>query len=158
MILPRTALAVVLGCATALATFSCNERKAKPSHDQSPASTSSSLARPHEGSIKISLVPPQGRPVELQIGVTPFPDSEAWVEPTATLMHSALVECGPISSITDIALSLRQGALRPPPEAVNATGPGKCLYEFLKGKELQAAGAQARELLIRFVPESPPGQ
>lgn len=142
-----TAFAVAVSALAVSVIASCSEREAEP-----PSSRSATQAE--AGTVQITLEPPQGTPVDLQIQWAPFPTSEGWVEPMASLLHTALTGCGPVASQTDVALALQRGVLVAPPDAARSQGVSKCLYEQLRGKELKAIGPEARELIVRFAPAS----
>jgi hypothetical protein len=127
---------------------SCEENKSSPASQEStpPADL---------GAVKITLVPQQGKNVDIVIRWIPILESDDWVPATATLINSALVACGTPGASVDVRFWVRANTVNAPPDSVAKTEETKCVYRFLEGKSLSASGmGDEHEVLVRIAPPS----
>jgi hypothetical protein len=111
--------------------------------------------------IEIQLRPTAGGPLtRLQIRVTPFPSSDAWVPNMASTMHRALAACIPASTPAatfslELALEARDARLHAPPAASAEQDLRGCVFKALDQAEVAGLGPEPRSLRIRAMPVEP---
>lgn len=106
--------------------------------------------------MKISLVPQAGKPVDIIIRWIPILESDDWVPGVATLINTALVECGTPPASLDVRVWVQGGAIRTSPVTSNTEARElACLHGFLRDKEISGSGLEREhEVLIRIAPTS----
>jgi hypothetical protein len=111
--------------------------------------------------IEIQLRPTAGGPpTRLQIRVTPFPSSDAWVPNMASTMHRALAACipagepAPMFSL-ELGLEARDARLHAPPGATAEPDLRGCVYKALDQAEIAGLGPEPRSLRMQATPVEP---